>query len=245
MDYRTYKTSRREKLCLLLVSVAGMLVISWLFYDCFWGIVLFPVLYLLIKKLWEKECIAKRKLLLTAEFIDGLHSVSTSLLAGYSLENAWKEAQQELALLHGRDSLLYREFVQMNRRISMNVPLEDLLYDLAVRSAIEDVMEFAEVFRFAKRGGGNMVAIIEATTERISGKFETEKEIEVAVAAKRLEGRLMNVIPLGILGYLKLSSAEYMSVLYGNPFGICFMSVCIGLYLTAIRLSGKVLAIHV
>ena len=55
----------------------------------------------------------------------------------------------------------------------------------------------------------------------------------------------MNVIPLGILAYLKLTSMDYLSVLYGNLFGVFFMTVCLILYGFAMVLSEKVLEIQV
>ena len=45
---------------------------------------------------------------------------------------------------------MVEEMRQMNAGIGMNQPVEQLLYQFAVRSECEDIMEFAEVFRFAK-----------------------------------------------------------------------------------------------
>ena len=55
----------------------------------------------------------------------------------------------------------------------------------------------------------------------------------------------MNGIPVFILAYLKLTSADYMEVLYGNMVGIIFMTVCLVAYGGAILLSEKIVNISV
>ena len=47
------------------------------------------------------------------------------------------------------------------------------------------------------------------------------------------------------LAYMKTTSAEYMSVLYGNIVGIVFMCFCLVGYVGAIYLAEQILAIKV
>lgn len=61
-------------------------------------------------------------------------------------------------------------------------------------------------------------------------KYDTNRQIEVAVSAKRLEQKTMNYIPIFLLAFLKLSSRDYMSALYGNLIGVIFMSTCLLAY---------------
>ena len=245
MDYRIYHLNLRQKLLITGEGLGISVLIAYLFYDSWYGLVLFPAFVLVCRKKLIVDETAKRQERLSDQFIDALRSMSTALLAGFSVENAWKEACHEVGMLHGKDSDLYRELKVMNQMAAMNMPLEDVLFDFAGRSGNEDVLEFAEVFRFAKRGGGDFVSIIESTVSRISGKRETKREIEVVVASKKLEQQVMNVIPIGILAYLKFSSPDYMDPLYGNALGICFMTGCLAAYGAAILISQKVLDIKI
>ncbi len=43
----------------------------------------------------------------------------------------------------------------------------------------------------------------------------------------------MSLMPAGIIAYLKLTSPGFLSSLYGNPFGICAMTICLFIYLAA------------
>ena len=177
--------------------------------------------------------------------MDALKTLSSNLLAGYSVENAWKDAENEMRLLYGNDSLMLSEITEMNRQIGMNQTFESVLAEFASRTGIEDIENFADIFSFAKRSGGKFVDIIEATTYRMWSKYDTNRQIDVAVSAKRLEQKTMNYIPIILLAFLKVASQDYMSVLYGNAAGILFMTACLGAYGISIKLAQKVLRIQI
>ena len=127
----------------------------------------------------------------------------------------------------------------------MSVPIEGLILDFATRTGVEDILSFAEVFRFAKRSGGDMVKIIDTTVRHMKEKQETMQEIEILIAAKRMEQKVMGVIPIFILAYLRLTSDGYLDILYGNPVGIIFMSCALGAYLFATYMAEKIMNITV
>lgn len=106
-------------------------------------------------------------------------------------------------------------------------------------------MEFAQVFAAAKRNGGNLTEVIERSASIIEEKVETEKEIQILVSARKLEQRIMNVVPFGILLYISVTSKGFFDVLYHNPAGIIIMTVCLAVYVAAVLLSGKIVNIEV
>ena len=122
--------------------------------------------------------------------------------------------------------------------------LDMLLDQFADRTGNADIMSFAEVFAFAKRSGGNFASIIEETSEHMRARHDTEREIQVLIASRKLEQRVMNLIPIFILAYLKLTSGEFLSPLYGNAFGVCFMTGCLALYGVTILLADRILDIQ-
>ena len=245
MDYSKYKMSFKEKALVIIVSIFATFVIAYLFYDSMLGIIFAPLFIAILSKLYRNSKIKDQKDRLTREFIDFLKNVSSALIAGYSIENAWVEAQKELGLLHGTKSLMYKEVSEMNRAVTINVPIEAVLEKFALRTEVDDIISFVEIFSFAKRSGGDFVGIIDSTTNRICQKYETYREIEVSLASKKMEQKIMNGIPIFILAYLRLTSADYMQVLYGNIMGITFMTVCLVMYGGAIFLSEKIINISV
>lgn len=244
-DYRRYRLTAKDHLQAAFTAAVGSAVISVLFYNCIWGILIMPVLFLVIKRRREKEAAKKRQEEITRQFLDAIRVVSSALFAGFSMENAWIEAQKEIENLYGEKSILYSEISKINRKVAMSVPIEGLILDFAIRTGVEDIRSFAEVFRFAKRSGGDMVKIIDTTVCHIKEKQETMQEIEILIAAKRMEQKVMGVIPIFILAYLRLTSNGYLDILYGNPLGILFMSCALGAYLFATHMAEKIMNITV
>lgn len=245
MDYRTYRLSVAEILKCMGISIGGSALLAWLFYQSAFGMVLAIPLFFLFRSRYAGVRKEKRQEILLLQFRDGMQAVSAALLAGYSMENAWREAEEELRELHGETALMVKEFSRMNAAIRMNQPLEHELQEFAERSGCEDIESFSEVFSFAKRSGGDFAGIIRTTVQRMSGKIEVEREIETAVAGKKLEGKIMNAMPLFILFYLNVTSGEFLEELYGNTLGIAVMTAALAAYAGAIKLSERILDIKI
>lgn len=245
MDYRKYECSTGERLWCLAAGGFCAAVISWLLYRSWYAMVLaFPAAWLYRRDYQEKKAQKGRETLL-GEFKDAMQAVSAALLAGYSMENAWREAEEELKRLHGETSVMYAELRQINAAVRMSKPLEKGLMQFAERSGCEEIESFAEIFSFAKRSGGDFPGIIQATVRKMAGRMEVEREIAVVVAGKRLEGKIMNVMPVFILAYLNLTSGDFLDVMYEGVPGRVVMSAALIVYLLAVKLSRHILNIRV
>lgn len=245
MDYKRYRLSKKEAAIVILESIAISVLISKLFFDSFWGMTASPAILLIMWKKTIEQKLEERNKKVAMEFQTMLKNVSSSLLAGFSLENAFVEAEKELKQMYGEKSYMFLELQNINKKVGMNIPLEEPLEDLAERTGMEDIYNFIDILSFAKRAGGNFVEIIDNTINKMWAKYETAREIDVAISAKKLEQKVMSVIPVVLLAYMKLTSAEYMSVLYGNVAGVLFMTVCLLAYGGAIHLAEKILQIKV
>lgn len=245
MDYKRYRLSKKEAAIVILESIAISVLISKLFFDSFWGMTASPAILLILWKKTIERKLEERKKKVAMEFQTMLKNVSSSLLAGFSLENAFVEAEKELKQMYGEKSYMFLELQNINKKVGMNIPIEEPLEDLAERTGMEDIYNFIDILSFAKRAGGNFVEIIDNTINKMWAKYETAREIDVAISAKKLEQKVMSVIPVVLLAYMKLTSAEYMSVLYGNVAGVLFMTVCLFAYGGSIHLAGKILQIKV
>lgn len=196
-------------------------------------------------KLRQREDIKKQEEKLAQEFKDGIIAVSFSLNVGYSIENAFREAKKEMSVLYGDSSVIAKEFGIICNRMAQNENIENVLKDFAQKSAVEDILYFSEVFGYAKRSGGDLIAIIRNTALIISDKNEVAKEIRTIISGKKMEQTVMNVVPFGIIIYLRLTSPEFIEPLYGNFMGIVVMSICLIVYAAAFMLGRKITDIKV
>ena len=94
MDYRKYRCNLWERLGCLAAGTAVAAAIAWLFYRSWYGMVLvIPVNYLIVSYYKNKKRDERAKKLMI-EFRDAIQAVAAALLAGYSIEHAWKEAER-------------------------------------------------------------------------------------------------------------------------------------------------------
>jgi tight adherence protein B len=229
-------------------AVRGVLIlvaVGYVFYDSMIPVLLLSPYVVFHVKSSIRERALKEERQLANAFKDGIVAVSFSLNVGYSIENAFREAAREMKLLHGEDSRIVSEFSYICNRLAQNDNIEDVLDDFADRSGVDDIAYFAEVFRFAKRSGGDLIAIARSTAAVINDKNEVEGEIETIISGKRMEQRVMNVIPFGIVLYLRLTSPEFVAPLYGNLIGIVAMTACLCVYVAALCIGKRIVDIRV
>ena len=245
MDYSEYHLTGKEKWLLYLKAGAWSGLLAWLLYRSVFGILLFPAIVWLLMKEAKRDALDARKDRLQREFVQGISVLNQSLQAGLSMENAWREVERETRVLYGEGSDFYREIKEINRMVAHNVPLERLFLEFAYRCKVEDMIQFAELLLYGKRSGGNWKKIIDATVNRIAERYDARQQIEVMVAEKNMEQKIMNVMPLGILAFLQVFAADYMSVLYHNWLGVICMTLFAALYVLAIMISQEILKVEV
>lgn len=224
----------------------GMAVfLGFLFYSNVIGIMILLPFSLVYANKKKKGMEKEKKWQLNLEFLDGLHSLSTALSAGYAVENAWMEALKDLKTMYEKDAVIIQEFEYMAAGLQNNITIEEVLKEFALRTKIEDIHDFCQVFITAKNTGGDLVKIIGNTCKIIGDKVEVKREIATMIAAKKLEGRIMNVIPIIIIIYLRIGSPDFLKPLYHNVFGFFFMSGVLILYYIAFMLSERIMSIEV
>lgn len=193
----------------------------------------------------KKQQIRLRKKRLNYQFKDALNAMQVGISAGYSLDNTIREARRDLERLYGQKADMVREFAYIEKQLGHSVPLEELLYDLGIRSRVEEILNFTDVLIQAKKRGGNMRVILNRCISSIEERIQVKKEIDTILASRKMEQKIMSFIPLGIILYMQLTSPEFLGVLYGNPLGICVMTVCLLLYIAAFQWGVRLTQIDI
>ena len=240
------KTERNKEYVIALaktIAITG--AIMWLFYRSFIAVIFLPVVGIIVFRQTKKEAQEKAKAKLQNEFLHGIGVLNSALQAGLSMENAWREVEKETGILYGESSQFYLGLKEINQKVAHNTPFEKLFLAYAHQSKIAEIIQFAELLEFGKRSGGNWKQIIDVTVCHLTEQQEAKKQIEVMVAEKKMEQRIMNVAPLGLVAFLQFSAWDYMSVMYHNWFGISCMTAFLVAYAVAIMLSQKILKVQV
>ena len=244
-DYRVYHCSTKELIGYTALYAAAAAAVGWLFFGRLYaGAAFLPGLYWFFRFL-TKELAESRRKRLTADFREALNLLSVSLKAGYSVENAFPETARELTMTLGRDNELTQEFLYIAAQLRYQVPAEHLLEDFARRSGSEDIQNFSAVFSAAKRTGGSLPRIVNSAAETISGRIEVEREISASLAAKKMEQRILAVMPCGIILYMRIGSPGFLDVMYDSAAGLIIMGAALAVYAAGVIWGMRIVKIEV
>lgn len=218
--------------------------LGYLFFQELWMVCILLVGVSFYLKQKEKEKGQERRDQLSREFTQGAEAFLNALEAGYSKENAIREAIRDLEGSGQKDSLIIPEFTYIQRQLSVNQTIEELFLDLGVRSGNEDVKTFGEIFCVAGKKGGNLIQIIKKTVSIMKEKQMLLQEIRVQTSAKRMEFRIMCLVVPGMLLYLQVFSPGFLDVLYHNLLGRLFMGMALAAYLGAVLMGERMIEVE-
>jgi len=226
--------------------VSGLLLLfSYVFYNS-----LLPALLLSIPAffLYAKRSVKilrdRRKERLKREFLFAAGLLGDYLRSGYSVENAILSSEKELLQAFGEESDILREWRGMGRAMRLNMTAEEVFRDLGRRSHIREINDFAEIFEVVKRSGGQLSEVINRVTEMLAEAFTVEEQIRTTLAAKKLEQKIMNLMPVGILLYIRAGSGDLLLVMYSSILGRLVMTGCLLVYAAAYLWAEKILKIE-
>ncbi len=229
----------------VLKATAATAVMSYVFYDSLIPAPLLLPVWMIYMRDWHDDISRKKEQELRQQFRDSIQVMASALKAGYSVENAIREAGKDISPVYSEETRIRKEFERMERQMDMNMSAEEVLKGFAERTGQEDIENFVNVFAAAKKSGGDSIAVIRDAVKIISGKIDTEKEIQTMIASKKMEFDIMCAVPFAIILYMKLTFGEFLNVLYGNMAGAAIMSLCIFVYMGAYVYGRKIIRIEV
>ncbi|GIP22594.1 type II secretion system F family protein [Paenibacillus sp. J22TS3] len=244
-DYKVMVLTPRQRLGSILAGGFVMYLIGYIFFQTWYLALGVGLAGLYTPKYWGRHLLARRRSALTLHFKQALYSLSSSLAAGRSVENGFREAIADLRLLYpdARNDLI-QELHIICTRMEYGQPIEEALQDFSNRAGIEDITNFADVFTTCKRTGGDLVEIVRRTSSIISEKLDISQEISVMIAQKRFESRALLGAPVFFLLFMNVSSPDYMQPLYSG-FGLVISGIALLMFAGCFWLINKIMSIRI
>ncbi|MCQ2455539.1 MAG: hypothetical protein MJ090_05320 [Clostridia bacterium] len=261
-NYKVYYMSLKEKVAYFALAFVVGAVVGYLFYG---GIgkdefgnptVLTYILNVLISStvgivagimflpIRTNQIINKKQHILKAQFRDMLESLTTSLGAGKNVTDSFKTVYDDLKVQYEEDAYILKELEIVLSGMANNVDVEDVLEDFGRRSGIGDIESFANVFRICYRKGGNIKDTIRSTHEILSDKMEIAEDIETVVTGSKNEQNIMVVMPIILIGMIKLMSEDFAAN-FVTVTGIISTTVAICMFVASYFIGKAVLNIKV
>ena len=215
--YDYYYMTLAEKLLYSLLGAVGAGAVGFIFYRSLLISVLFTPLGLLFAGYMNKTLIARRKRQLMLQFKDMLYSLSSAV---GSIENAveitWRDMQQQ----YGTEGVdIVQELELMVSKLAINQNIEEVFADFGLRSGLEDIQNFANIFEISKRTGGNLVDIIRKTSATITEKIDVKLEMDTLLSGKKMEQKVLTVIPIVMVLILTEATGGFMDVIFTTMAG--------------------------
>lgn len=244
-DYTMLRLTLKQKIVSYIVSGLLLWGTGYLFFHQVYLAVLLTAGASFGPKVWSRFLLDRRRGALTVQFKQMLYSLSTSLAAGRSVENGFRESINDLLFLYPDGEVdMIKELKTIYARLEYGEPLESALQDLSRRAGLEDITHFSDVFITCKRTGGDLVEVIRRTSALISEKMEIKLELGVMLAQKKLESRLLLGAPIFFLIFMELSSPDYMAPLYSG-IGLLISGSALALFVLCFWLVQKIMNIKI
>lgn len=199
-DYHVYYMTKQDRILAALIGAGGGFVVTWIFFQ----LVLLSVFAALVvgymaQPVYQQYKLEKRKKNLLLQFKDLLEALTSSYSAGKNTLDAFTDAARDMAQIYGEEADIVKELVLLVGGMENNVNIESLLSNFGQRSGLEDIQNFADVFRAALRQGANIKDIIASIRDIISDKIEIEMEINTMMSGNKNELNIMMIMPLIII----------------------------------------------
>lgn len=244
-DYHVYDMTRKDVVVAFVIGAAAAVLVSWLFfYNVVVSAVAASVAGILAQNIYREHKLEKRKKSLLLQFKDLLEALTSSYSAGKNTLEAFTDAENDMEQIYGADADIVNELGIIVGGMRNNLNIEDLLMNFADRSGLDDVRNFADVFRVAVRQGANIKDIIFSTRDIISDKIEIEMEINTIMSGNKNELKIMMIMPLIIIVSLG-GMGSGMSAANNTPGNVVIKLVALGLFGLAYYLGRKFTSIEI
>lgn len=191
-----------------------------------------------------EQIIDKQRRKLNLQFRDMLEALNTSLGAGKNVVDSFHSVYDDLKVQYDEGAYILKELEVILSGMANNVDIEDLLYDFGVRSGIEDIVSFANVFKICYRKGGNIKDTIRSTHNILSDKMEINEDIETIVTSNKTEQNIMIMMPVMLIAMIKMMSPDFAKN-FTTVSGILSTTVAIVMFVAAYFVGKAVLNIKV
>lgn len=193
---------------------------------------------------FQKKQLDKQKKKLSNQFRDMLNALNTSLGAGKNVTDSFIAVREDLGIQYEEGAFILEELDVIISGMKNNIDIEELLMDLGERSGNVDILSFSKVFQISFRKGGNIKDVIRNTHSIISQKMAINDEIDVIVSANKQEQYIMVVLPIALVGLIKVS-APYLASNFVSGIGIGSTTAAIVIFAFSFWLAKELLDIKV
>ena len=173
------------------------------------------------------------------QLVEALTTMSNSLRAGFSIQQAFETIVQENRKPIAQE---FGVFVQQTR---VGVRFEDALTNMEERVGSEDLTLMVRAIEIARQTGGNLTEVFDTIATTIRERSRIEGKIKSMTAMGRLQGIVVGLIPLFLLAAMFVLDPGMMINFFTDVMGIAILSLVLVLLSVGFIVIRKIVNIQV
>ena len=175
---------------------------------------------LLAPDLWVRASRVMRRRQFSAQLVDALFILSSSLRAGLSLPQAFEQLESEMV------PPASQEFGLMMKGHRLGLTLEEALNRLNERMPSEELKLITTAVLVSRETGGDVTTIIHQLITTIRERKKLEEKVKTLTLQGKLQAYIMSALPILFLFAMHVMNAQYFDLLLNEPTGqtILFMA---------------------
>jgi len=200
----------------------------------------FPAPKLFLKHL-KKQRLAK----FNEQLEDALSSMSSSLKAGFSINQALEVIADE------NKNPISVEFKLLVQEIRLGVPMDEALQNMVQRLDSADFELVSTAVITARQTGGELTAILDRLASVIRERMRINRRLMALTAQGRLQAYMISMMPIGLfiaMSYITpdmISQFMHATVMGFIPIGITLLIACAGMLVAGFFVIKKITTIDI
>ena len=170
---------------------------------------------------------------------DGLMMVAGSMRAGLGFTPALESLARDV------EPPLAQEFALVLREQRMGVKLDDALQHFNDRVPVQDVTLFVSAVSISREVGGNLAESLASLSETLRRRLIMEGKVKSLTAQGRLQGIVMALMPVGLIGFLSFAYPDTMHAMYHTPMGWVVIGIAAVMEYLGYRMCRKIMSIDI
>ena len=170
---------------------------------------------------------------------DALLAMSSSLKAGFSINQAMESVAQE-----NRSPISF-EFKLLTNEIRLGVPLEEALENMNKRMQSPDFELVSVTIITARQTGGELTGVLERLAGVIRERVRIQQKIRSLTAQGRMQAWIIGLVPFGLMLALFYIAPDMMDSFFSNFIGILLLIGVILLDICGFLMIRKITTIDI
>lgn len=175
-------------------------------------------------------------------FFDYIFCFNTYLLGGNTINFSHNRALSNLYDLYG-----YNEYYVILETIKIKdlygKSISDSFMEIGNKFEMPMISNFGDILELCTNVGGNSYVAVSKLGNVIKEKLKIEEEIEVSLAKQKMELKIIKILPILMLGVLRLMNEDFIDSLIYNPMGFIIFTFSMVTIIVSVKIGNKIMEV--